>query len=95
MPKLPKMPKIKVVNHFIKKKELRFQDIAKLILQVSRLLFVSNFELSKHLSVFVPLWLNDYKKISLLSHIKRFDFNQLASSSIVGVGLRCLWHNVA
>jgi hypothetical protein len=24
-------------------------------------LFVSNFELSKHLSVFVPLWLNDYK----------------------------------
>jgi hypothetical protein len=23
-------------------------------------LFVSDFELSKHLSVFVPLWLNDY-----------------------------------
>jgi len=32
------MPKIKDVNHFIKKKELQFQDIAKLIWQVSRLL---------------------------------------------------------
>jgi len=38
LPKLPKMPKIKDVNHFIKKKELQFQDIAKLIWQVSRLL---------------------------------------------------------
>jgi hypothetical protein len=28
-------------------------------------LFVSNIELSKHLSVFVPLWLNDYKAASL------------------------------
>jgi Na+-transporting NADH:ubiquinone oxidoreductase subunit NqrD len=26
------------------------------------LLFASNFELSKNLSVFVPLWLNDYKE---------------------------------
>ncbi len=26
-------------------------------------LFVSNFELSKHLSVFVPLWLSFYKEI--------------------------------
>ncbi len=25
-------------------------------------LFVSNFELSKHLSVFVPLWLDYYKE---------------------------------
>jgi hypothetical protein len=24
-------------------------------------LLASNFKLSKHLSVFVPLWLNDYK----------------------------------
>jgi hypothetical protein len=28
-------------------------------------LFVSNFELSKHVSVFVPLWLNDYNKLSI------------------------------
>jgi len=28
------MPKIKDANHFMKKKELRFQDIAKVVLQV-------------------------------------------------------------
>jgi hypothetical protein len=32
---MPKVPRIKDVNHFIKKKELRFQDIAKLIVQAS------------------------------------------------------------
>jgi len=36
MPKVPKMSKIKDVNHFIKK-ESRFQDTSKLILQVSLL----------------------------------------------------------
>jgi len=28
--------------------------------QMTIFLFVSNFALSKHLSVFVPLWLSDY-----------------------------------
>jgi hypothetical protein len=32
---MPKVHRIKDVNHFIKKKELQFQDIVKLIVQAS------------------------------------------------------------
>jgi hypothetical protein len=32
---MPKVTRIKDVNHFIKKKELRIQDIVKLIMQAS------------------------------------------------------------
>ncbi len=35
VPKVSKVPKIKDAGHFIKKKEFRFQDTAKLILLVS------------------------------------------------------------
>jgi hypothetical protein len=47
-------------------------------------LIVSNFELSKHLSVFVPLWLNNYNKLSIFK-IRFHDQFFLIQNSMLGV----------